>query len=281
MSQHTGDTTPVPLRPEPGVSAVAPRRDAGREALRSWLSEPAGQRLVAREQQLIRAHLGNLFGYNLLQVGALPGADLLASSRVLHRTLMDLGDGGPLPPCDSVLRGSASALPVGSSCVDVVVLPHVVEFEPRPHEALREAARVLIPDGYLLLSSFNPWSLLGLWRVALRHTGQPPWDGHFLTLRRLKDWLELLDFDLVNASPMFFEPPLSGNRLLRHLLVCEPAARHLCPLLGGCQLVLARKRIANVTPIRPRLGYRRRLVGVSLAGPPARVVNRTRVAPDD
>ena len=44
-----------------------------------------------------------------------------------------------------VVQGSAIALPVESDSVDVVVLPHILEFEAQPHEALRESARVIVP----------------------------------------------------------------------------------------------------------------------------------------
>ena len=273
MAESFSNTDPVQLHPDTLPEQIAPYPDACRVALRQWLSDPAGQRLVQAEQRLITTHLSNLFGYNLLQVGSLPGADLLATSRVLNRTVLDLGDGGALPPCDAVLRGAAGALPVESHCVDVVVLPHVVEFEERPHEALREAARVLIPEGHLVLTSFSPLSFLGLWRLALRHRAKPPWHGRFFTAGRLRDWLELLDFDLLKVAPLFFEPPLAIPRALERLRVMEPAARKLCPVFAGCHVLLARKRIATLTPIRPRFGYRRRLVGVSLAGPPARVAS--------
>jgi SAM-dependent methyltransferase len=259
---------------EQSGALIAPRFDPGRQRLSEWFREPAGQRVTLGEQQLIARHLSNLFGYNLLQVGVLPGVDLLATSRVLHRSVMDLGGGDPVPPCDSVVRGSAGCLPIESDCMDVVVLPHVVEFEPSPHEALREAARVLIPEGHLLLTSFSPRSLLGLWRFAARHRREAPWSGHFFTSSRLRDWLELLGFDLLDVAPLMFEPPVRVPRALEPLKRMEPAMRRLCPLFAGCHVMLARKRIATVTPIRPRFAYRRRLVGVSLAGPPARVVNR-------
>ena len=274
MTDLIPEPGPVQLHVDPVQGVVAARPDPQRRALGEWFMEPAGQRVARAEERLVAAHLANLFGYNLLQVGTLPGLDLLASSRVLHRSVVDLGHASAVPPCDSVVRGSASALPVESDRMDVVVLPHVVEFEASPHEALREAARVLIPEGHLVLTSFSPLSLFGVWRTVLRRRGNPPWNGHFVTAARMRDWLGLLGFELMDVAPLFFEPPVKIPRALHRLARLEPVVRKLCPVFAGCHVMLARKRIATLTPIRPRFGYRRRLVGVSLAGPPARVINR-------
>lgn len=274
MADGTHDARPVQLRGDSAGGVVAARPDPQRKALGEWFMEPVGQRVARAEERLVAGHLANLFGYNLLQVGVLPGFDLLANSRVLHRTVVDLGYDSAVPPCDSVVRGRASCLPVESDRMDVVVLPHVMEFEASPHEALREAARVLIPEGHLVLSSFSPLSLFGAWRLALRRRGNPPWNGHFVTASRMRDWLGLLGFELMDVAPLFFEPPVRLPRALHGFAVMEPAVRKLCPMFAGCHVMIARKRIATVTPIRPRFGYRRRLVGVSLAGPPARVIDR-------
>ena len=262
MPDHTGE-----LNLDGATKAAAARR------LSEWFAAEPGATLANAENEVIGAHLANLFGYNLLQVGGIAGVDLLASSRVLHRTVVDIGDGIQAPACDSVLRCSASALAVESDCVDVVVLPHVLEFVTRPHEALREAARVLIPDGHLVITTLNPLSLMGIWRMALARRCDAPWNGRFMTLRRTRDWLELLGFEVMEVSALFFRPPVGRRSVLGKTAILDRVGERVCPLLAGCHVILARKRVAAMTPIRTRFAYPRRLVGVSLAGPPARVSN--------
>ena len=124
-------------------------------AAANWFTGASGAALLAEEERVISARLSDRFGYHLLQVGTLPGANFLAESRILHRVVIRLHGEAPQPEYPW-LRAEASCLPVESDSVDVVVLPHVLEFEPQAPQALREAARVLVPEGHLLLSGFNP-----------------------------------------------------------------------------------------------------------------------------
>ena len=52
-------------------------------------------------------------------------------------------------------------LPIATQSIDLVVLPHVLEFADEPHQILREVDRVLMPEGRLVIVGFNPWSLWG------------------------------------------------------------------------------------------------------------------------
>ena len=91
------------------------------------------------------------------------------------------------------------------------MLAHVLEFEPTPHEALREAQRVLVPEGHVVIAGFNPWSLMGIWRAVLHRSGVTPWSGDFLGLSRLEDWLALLSFDVTQVESLFFRPPFKSG----------------------------------------------------------------------
>ncbi len=242
-----------------------------RAALGAWFGQGVGLRLMENEQQLFAGQLSNLFGYHLLQVGRLSSIDLLAGSRINQRCVLDLDEGMDAPCAHTCFRARASELPIDSDCVDVVVMPHVLEFDPRPHEALREAARILVPEGQLLISVFNPISLSGLWRLALKHQGGVPWSGHFFTQYRLRDWLELLGFELQSTQTLFYTPPLGNAGLQNFFKPLDVLGRLLWPLFAGVYILSARKRISTLTPIRPRRAFERRLAGVSLAGRASRV----------
>jgi SAM-dependent methyltransferase len=242
-----------------------------RQALHAWFSGVPG-REIARAQiaQLDRA-LPNLFGYQLLQVGRLADLDLLSKSRILYRNIVEI-DGQEQGHHYPVVQGSAIALPVESDSVDVVVLPHILEFETQPHEALRESARVVVRDGHLLICGFNPWSMLGFWRYMKRRRQPVPWGGQFLALARLRDWLALLGFDVLSQDACFFKPPFSNERVLKRLDFLDKFGSRMPACFSGAYLLLARKRVATLTLARPRWRPRRRLVSVGLVGPSARVV---------
>jgi SAM-dependent methyltransferase len=241
-----------------------------RTGLHDWLASRPGSLVLQAEVECINGLLPDLFGYHCLQVGRLGDADLMADSRILNRLLVEI-DGLETATRYPLVRARAMALPVESDSVDVVILPHVLEFEDRPHEALREALRVLVAEGHLVVCGFNPWSPLGLWRLLRRGRSEAPWRGQFLAVSRIRDWLALLGFDLRHLSVRFFRPPFGNERLLRRLAVVERVGERLLPFFGGVYVIMARKRVTTLTPIRPRWKPRHRLVGVGLAGPSARV----------
>lgn len=229
--------------------------------------------MLAAEAASVGAMIPNLFGYYAVQVGALSDVDLLAASRIGSRMVIEI-DGDEGVARGARVQGRPSALPLESHSVDVVVLPHVLEYVADPHEALREAVRVLVPEGHLVVCGFNPWSALGARRLVPGRARRMPWSGQFLPPHRLRDWLSLLELDVRAFESHFFGPlvgRLTGTgRLSRGLARLGRAGCVALPSLGGVYVVLARKRISTMTPIRPRWQPRLRLVGVGLAGPRAR-----------
>ncbi|MSL94762.1 SAM-dependent methyltransferase, partial [Escherichia coli] len=103
---------------------------------------------------------------------------------------------------------------------------------------LREADRVLIDDGWLVISGFNPISLMGLRKLVpvLRKTS--PYNSRMFTLMRQLDWLSLLNFEVLHASRFHVLPwNKHGGKLLN---------AHI-PALGCLQLIVARKRTIPLT----------------------------------
>jgi SAM-dependent methyltransferase len=233
---------------------------AARRALRRWYKGNLGQTLLNEERQILDDVLPNLFGYHLLQVGAPVDVNLLEASRVSHCMVLDDtpdGERGNMLHC---LYGEAAALPIASDSVDVLVLPHTLEFEANPHEVLREADRALVPEGHVVILGFSPWSLWGIWRLAAGWRNHTPWCGRFFSSSRVKDWLALLGFDTVLGRTYFFRPPFHHAGLMRHLNFLERGGHRWWPVLGGAYVLVARKRVSTLTPIRPRWRATPRLV---------------------
>ena len=166
--------------------------------------------------------------------------------------------------------GDPAALPVATDTLDVLLLPHVMEFVDQPHEVLREADRTLIPEGHLVIVGFNPWSLWGIGRLFLGWRSAAPWRGRFLSVFRLKDWLALLGFDTLAVRNYAFRPPFQHAGIMERLRFLEGAGQRWWPGLGGGYVLIARKRVATLTPIRPRWRPRRNLAGGKLAEPTLR-----------
>jgi SAM-dependent methyltransferase len=228
--------------------------------------------VLQRELELMGQLLPGLFGYHLLQLGDVLGEGLLAGSRISHRIVMgdELPVNGARPPQLEYLRGKPAQLPLASDSIDLVLLPHLLEFERSPHQVLREVERVLIPEGHLVFLCFNPLSLFGLRRLLQGWRNEAPWSGHFYTPMRLKDWLSLLGFETVLLRHYFYRPPLQHEVTLARLTRMEDLGQRSWPLLGGAYMLVAKKRVATLTPIKPRWRSTRSLINIGLTEPTAR-----------
>ena len=171
----------------------------------AWLQTPLGQYLLARERTYIDRTVTDIFGYNALQIG-LPDFDLLRASRMPLRITMGRGS-------TASLRGDGAEMPITGASIDLVLLPHVLEFSDRPHQILREAERVLVADGHLVLTCFNPMSLWGV-RHSFSKRDKYPWSGRFIHMMRLKDWLSLLGFELTGGAMSCYLPPCKSEKWL-------------------------------------------------------------------
>jgi SAM-dependent methyltransferase len=243
-----------------------------RRELRLWYRTVLGRELLAMEQGKLNGVLTELFGYHLVQIGSPAGGDLLGQSRIKHRVILD-GDGtaSDFLPIEGTIQCIAQSqyLPFENDAIDVMVLPHSLEFEENPHQILREVERTLIPEGHIIIVGFNPYSLWGLTRLVIGWRRRPPWCGHFYSTLRIRDWLALLGFDIVLVRGCFFRPPLQHEGSLEKLNFMERFGARWWPLLGGCYILVAKKRLTTLTPIKPRWKSGNRFLGGRLVEPSA------------
>lgn len=217
-----------------------------RTGLYGWFEQPLGRSVQAAEVHRLRSILPQLRGRIAVQVGRTGKMRLLDSSPMPVQLVLD----ADLQPSSPSVGALPEALPFEGSSIDLVVLPHTLDFSLEPHQVLRETHRVLAPEGHIVLLGFNPMSLWGLVRLLQRHT-QVPWSGQFIHLFRLKDWLALLDFEWVAGHMVYYRPPLGREGLMDRLYFMETIGDRWWPLGAGVYVIVARKRVAGLTPVRP------------------------------
>ena len=230
--------------------------------LHDWLQTPPGRYLLAWEQERHDELVADLFGYHALQLG-LPDLQGLRANRMPHRWLA-LDASGPEDRAQAQLYADAVQLPFGPASLDLVLLPHTLEVSPDPHAALREVARVLVPEGRVIVSGLNPWSLWGWrqWRVQLYQRlgagGQrylPP-AHELLAPSRVRDWLRLLGLEVETLSFGCFAPAVrSEGWLVRHAWM-DGVGPRWWPVLGAGYAIVATKRVAGMRLLEP--AWRRR-----------------------
>jgi SAM-dependent methyltransferase len=246
------------------------------DSLVAWFRTPAGQFLLEQEWDCLEGLLGHLFGYHLIQVGQLGQQERhLTASKIRSQVLLDTARLRPASDLSlSYIRCRLDLLPVVSDTIDVVILPHTLDFSAEPHQVLREVDRVLIAEGRVLITAFNPWSLWGLWRLFHMRSGKVPWCGQFVSPSRVLDWLSLLGFEVEKKRPLMFRPPFNHRGLMRRLSRLDSWGRRFWPLFSGVYVIQAVKRVTPLTPRRAAWKLRTRGISNQVAEPSARSSNR-------
>ena len=211
-----------------------------------WQELPNGDYI----KQVLSAELETwwpkFFGYHLLKIGALSGCIATESSTIKHQVKL-----APSSKSTDVIA-DIDDLPLLEHSVDVCLLAHALEFTVDPHHVVREADRVLIPNGYLVITGYNPFSFAGLNKLIPFRRQQLPWNERFFSPLRVKDWLHLMGYEI-----------LSDSRHIHSMLaktsnpgVVGQTWQQLCDnffsRLGSIYIIVAKKRQHPLTPIKPK-----------------------------
>ena len=240
--------------------------------LAQWLETPSGQHLLHWEQQVADQLTSDWFGYYAVQV-ELEKLQALRENRMTKRWLALAG----VQPGGADLHIDLCALPFAEDSIDLIVLPHTLELSPNPHATLREVARVLVPEGRLLIFGLNPNSLWG-WRISRDRLRQRffqskpffPMPVEFIGSRRLRDWLHLLNFDTDAMRYGCYKPSIQATNWLRRMEWIERAGGRWWPFLGAVYAQVAIKRVHGMRLIEPAWRERkqtaRELIATRTAG---------------
>jgi len=222
-----------------------------------WWQSPLGGLVSVLEQEQIAGLSSPILGFFTIQIGGGLRLKPLTSRTVAQSWIAPEGDVDAWP----------QALPFKSHSIDNLLLLHVLEYADDPHQVLRETQRVLVADGKLILCCFNPISLWGLRRL-FSWQDEPPWHGYFFTKTRVKDWLALLNFEVIEQHKVLFRPPLQNPRWLEGCRFLERWGRRLWPWFGGVSVMVATKRSIPLNPLRENKSERRFFPGPGFVNKP-------------
>ncbi len=231
--------------------------------LEVWQRSAAGSALIQAEAHLLADTFDDVFGLELVQLGTW-GCErqLLAHARIRRQSVV--ADAGATPAAGVDLVASLAHLPIASGAADAVLLPHTLEAAADPHAVLREADRILAAEGQLIALGFKPASPWGL-RNAASRSGYPPGLRRTLSAGRLRDWLGLLSFEIVAVRPYLYRwPGFAAQEIGGEPATETPGLLRrgwFYPWPASAYVIKARKRVYTLTPIRPRLRERRRVLG--------------------
>jgi SAM-dependent methyltransferase len=247
--------------------------------MHEWFETPPGRYLLEWERAEFDRAVADIFGYHALQLG-LPEVDTLGANRMPYKWLGLREVNGPPAMRRPALWTEYAALPFEANSLDLVVLPHSLELNPDPHATLREVERVLVPEGRVVISCLNPHSLWGL-RQRRAHLYRRagvgelflPDAGEFISYRRLRDWLRLLNFEVETGNFGCWRPAFATEKWLDRFDWMDRAGERWWPIFGAVYFIVATKRVRGM-----KLVAKRWKPAKSIATAPVPLANRSRAA---
>jgi len=225
---------------------------------KSWEKLPNGELILSAINQQLAPWWPKFFGYHLLKIGALSGYVDTSNSAIKHQITL------AQKVSKSDIVADIDDLPLLEHSVDVCLLSHALEFTLDPHHVVREANRVLIPNGYLVITGFNPFSLVGLNKLTPYRRQKLPWNERFFSPMRVKDWLHLMGFEILSDKRCLHSNLASkvGEGVVANHW--QQFAEKYLPSLGSIYVIVAKKRVLPLTPIKPKWKLRPRFEPVKV-----------------
>jgi SAM-dependent methyltransferase len=243
--------------------------------LKEWFETPPGAYLLDWERGQFDRAVADLFGYHALQLG-LPLLQGLRANRMPHQWLAcdDPARAGPR----AAFLTDFAALPFAEGSLDLVLLPHTLEFSADPHATLREVERVLVPEGRVIICGLNPASLWGLRQRRARLYRRLgfgelflPDGGAAIGYWRLRDWLRLLSFEVESGHFGCYRPSVRSDKWLGRFEWMDRAGDRWWPIFGAAYFLVAVKRVRGMRLLGPAWKS-----APAIASAPVSVANKAR-----
>ncbi|WP_438862570.1 methyltransferase domain-containing protein [Neptunicella sp.] len=213
---------------------------------RSWQQLPLGEHIAQLTEQVIKRKCRQFFGYHMVQLGDLSCQLDLSECPIQHRILQTckMNNG-------SRLLSLSESLPYQENSIDAFVLAHELDFAADPHQILREINYAIIPNGHLVISGFNPFSFAGIGRLLPFKGDSVLHQARFFSAGRIKDWLQLLGFEILSDQRMLHSEILFERQSMPSSSWQMFGEKYL-PLLGSIYVITAKKRESTLTMIKPK-----------------------------
>jgi SAM-dependent methyltransferase len=234
--------------------------------IEQWFESDLGKNILSLQQHKLDALMPEIFGYHLMQMSVLNNLPLSRQSPVSHHfslgfnprrvasTSNEIDDKKKDKRNDkenfSIATSAVSEfehLPIDEESIDAAILHHVLDYSVDPHRLLRETARTIISNGFIVIVGFNPSSALMLKKQIGRSVKRDDhWRYHDLRKNRVIDWLRVLGFQPMLVQYGYHSLPFNSafNDKLDRMLA------YLLPSIGAFYIIVARKHVVPLTVIR-------------------------------
>ncbi|MCV2885131.1 class I SAM-dependent methyltransferase [Aestuariibacter sp. AA17] len=226
---------------KPALSGRKPRYPS------NWESLPAGNDLKDIIEHALDDVSRQIFGYHFLKLGSLSSELSLSHSPIKHIFSMT----EELGLDNAAIVGKSQDLPFQENSIDAVLLAHEMDFSQDPHQVLREVNRVITPNGHVIIVGFSPFSPAGLLRFFPINPKQILHEARFFSSVRIKDWLHLLGFEVVNHQRLIFSELFFERRVHEDSRWQRWCQKYL-PVFSTVYVIVAKKRVMPLSLVRPK-----------------------------
>jgi len=206
----------------------------------TWFDTKNGQRLLDLEEAILTEFLEDKFGYYALQTNSV-GRDLLKKSRMKHHLMLE----GKNKNIECVF----DQLAFDSDSIDITISQHFLEKNHDTQDFFKELFRITIPEGRVVIFSFNPFSFAGL-RNLTYFDRKFPWNTNFASMGHIQRKLKESGFSIEQGKILDYQPLFSDEPFFSKTL--EDIGARWLPLLGNIYFIVAKKEVPGVTPLRPK-----------------------------
>jgi len=227
-----------------------------------WRGSPLGRITDQLEEQLLLELIGDPCDLDVLDVGC--GDGLLASTLAQRGARVTGVDSDPRmlraaaqrarrqSGCMRFDQGDAQALPYADASFDRVIAVAMLCFVPDANRAVREMARVLRPDGELVLGELGPWSLWSMVRRVRGLLGHPVWsEVHYRSANALTALCEAQGLEVMAKRGAIYYPPLASiARIMRQV---DPWLGQRTTTGATFIAVMGRKRATMTAGVSPSM----------------------------
>ncbi|MEQ1621518.1 MAG: methyltransferase domain-containing protein [Methylococcales bacterium] len=212
-----------------------------RNFLFSYYQTPRGKLLKDLEVEYLQRSITVSCQQTILQIGGLGWENDFIDS-TLYKSFIIL-DSKQLGACPAKkIQAKSYLLPLQCNSVDMILLPHILEFDAFRFQSMREIERVLKPEGVVVILNFNPWSFWVRYQFLWDKKMSDSWRGHFLSQSRMLDWLKLLNFEVTVTSEFHLDSVRSTH---------DKSITKNCSLSSTAYGIRAIKRRYNLIPLTP------------------------------
>ena len=213
--------------------------------------------------------IAEVFGYfSLLYTQE---AEELVGNKILIRNQITLFDESSPPdnissnPKDGHLKLQCKyeELAISSDSIDLILMPEILQTSHFPHQVLREAERVLIPEGTIILIINNPIGITTLKKefnnildklTIFIKTGSFPKNRNqpwfILGTRRIKDWLNLLGIETTSQISVCYDLIKPSKTQSSFIKFKNQIKQFFSRTFADQIIIVGKKKVSTLTPIR-------------------------------